>query len=198
VLAKEDSLANGSKLLWSHPGVRHELLNVLEVLDDRVSHLGAALQSHPQVPLRLHARYTRIEIQAAFGTGASVRPTPWQSGVLHAKDALADLLVFTKQKVAGRFSPSTMYEDYAVSRQLIHWQSQSTTRADSPTGLRYRQHAKTGSSIMLFSRETVADRAFVFLGPATYVSHTGSEPMSITWLLETPMPTDVYGTLAVA
>jgi hypothetical protein len=117
---------------------------------------------------------------------------------LYAKEASADLLAFTKRKVLGRFSPSTMYEDYAISRDLIHWQSQSTTSSTSPTGKRYQQHATSGSSVMLFARESVADRAFYFLGPATYVQHTGSEPMSITWRLEQPLPGDLTGVLAVA
>ncbi len=29
---------------------------------------------------------------------------------------------------------------------------------------------------------------YYFLGPADYVSHTGSRPMSITWKLHHPMP----------
>jgi hypothetical protein len=91
-----------------------------------------------------------------------------------------------------------MYEDYAISRDLIHWQSQSTTRADSPTGRRYRNHAAYGTSILLFARELVDDRSFYFLGPATYVSHEHELPMSITWRLEHPLPVDLGKVLAVA
>jgi superfamily II DNA or RNA helicase/HKD family nuclease len=198
VLDKATTLEEGAAWLWAHAQVRAELLELLTVLDERVNHLGAPLAAHPDVPLRLHARYTRIEIQAAFGLGAAAKTPLWQSGVLYAKEARADLLAFTKRKVLGRFSPSTMYEDYAISRDLIHWQSQSTTSSTSPTGKRYQQHATSGSSVMLFARESVADRAFYFLGPATYVQHTGSEPMSITWRLEQPLPGDLTGVLAVA
>ncbi len=54
------------------------------------------------------------------------------------------------------------------------------TRADSQTGLRYRNHERDGRSIMLFTRLRADDRAFWFLGPATYRCHVGEKPMAIT------------------
>ena len=57
------------------------------------------------------------------------------------------------------------------------------TRADSDTGLRYRNHERDGRSIMLFTRLRADDRAFWFLGPATYRGHVGEKPMAITWEL---------------
>ena len=56
-------------LVWSHPQVRAELAQLLVELDDRVDHLHGPLERHPDVPLQVHARYTRIEILAAFGIG---------------------------------------------------------------------------------------------------------------------------------
>ena len=75
---------------------------------------------------------------------------------------------------------------------LIHWESQSSTRADSPTGLRYRNHERDGRSILLFTRLRTDDRAFWFLGPATYRGHVGEKPMAITWELHEPLPGDLY------
>jgi hypothetical protein len=74
--------------------------------------------------------------------------------------------------------------DYAISRDLVHWQSQNVTRADSKVGRRYQRHVEQGSAIMLFARLRQNERAFWFLGPARYVSHEGERPMSITWSLE--------------
>ena len=45
-------------------------------------------------------------------------------------------------KTIGGFSPTTPYRDYAISRDLIHWESQSATRADSETGRRYQNHER--------------------------------------------------------
>ena len=85
-----------------------------------------------------------------------------------------------------------MYEDYAISPSLFHWQSQSTTAADSNIGRRYIHHAEQGGRILLFVREFKQDALgtspYTFLGQATYVSHTGSKPMNIVWRLEKPIP----------
>ena len=51
-----------------------------------------------------------------------------------------------------------------------------------------------GSRILLFVREYKADplsgvaSAYTFLGTARYVKHEGSKPMSITWMLDVPIP----------
>ena len=42
------------------------------------------------------------------------------------------------------------------------------------------------------------ERAFWFLGPATYVGHEGERPMSITWRLEHALPGDLFASFAAA
>ncbi len=149
----------------------------------------ALLAGHPQV---------RIEILAAFGIGTTARVARWQSGDYWAEKTKADLLAFTLDKTSGSFSPTTRYKDYAISRDLIHWESQSVTRAESSTGRRHRNHAALGSSIMLFARGRSDDRAFYFLGPATYVKHESELPMAITWRLHHPLPGDLFAAFAAA
>jgi hypothetical protein len=46
----------------------------------------------------------------------------------------------TLQKTEKDYSPTTMYEDYLISSEQFHWQSQSGTSAESPTGQRYIRH----------------------------------------------------------
>jgi hypothetical protein len=89
-------------------------------------------------------------------------------------DLPADIFAFTLDKTSGQFSPTTRYRDYAINRELIHWESQSTVRTSSPTGRRYQEHIQRRSHVLLFARLTTDDRAFYFLGPATYVSHQGN------------------------
>ncbi len=198
VVDKSTSIEEGCSLLWRHPQVRTELLALLDVLRDRITHLPSSLSSHPAVPLAVHARYTRIEILAALGVGGGAWVAPWQSGVYWAKDAKSDLLAFTLDKTSGQFSPTTRYRDYAISRDLIHWESQSVTREDSETGLRYRQHAQRGSSVMLFARLRGDDRAFHFLGTATYQRHESEMPMAVIWKLSHPLPGDLFASFAAA
>ncbi len=185
-------------MLWQHPQVRAEASELLDLLHDRIDHQTWPLATRPEVPLAVHARYTRIEILAAFGDGASAKVAAWQTGVRYLKDHRADLLAFTLDKTSGAFSPTTRYRDYAISRELIHWESQGITRADSDTGLRYQRHVATNSAVLLFARLRDSDRAFWFLGPATYVEHRGEKPMAITWRLEYPLPGDLFSQFAAA
>lgn len=197
-LPKPSSLQDGVNLLWEHPQVLDELQELFGVLRRRIDHLHPRIAGRPDVPLAVHARYTRLEILAAFGHGSGPTVATWQSGVLWLPDERADLFAFTLDKSSGSFSPTTRYRDYAISRDLIHWESQSATRADGETGLRYRNHRAMGTEVHLFARLRQDDRAFWFLGPATYVSHEGERPMAITWRLHTPLPADLYTSFAVA
>jgi hypothetical protein len=118
--------------------------------------------------------------------------------VYEARAANAELFAFTLDKSTGGFSPTTRYRDYAISPTLIHWESQSITREDSATGRRYRNHEHQGRSVMLFTRLRADDRAFWFLGPATYRGHVGEKPMAITWELHHRLPGDLYAAFAAA
>jgi superfamily II DNA or RNA helicase len=194
----DTTLEEGAALLLRHPQVQHELRELLGVLEERIDHVSIPLTSHPEIPLCIHARYTRVEILAAFGIGTTARVAPWQSGVYWANDARADLFAFTLDKTSGSFSPTTRYKDYAISRDLIHWESQSVTRAESPAGQRYQHHADRGTSVMLFARGRSNERAFYFLGSATYVKHESELPMAITWRLHYPLPGDLFAAFAAA
>jgi superfamily II DNA or RNA helicase/HKD family nuclease len=195
---KDTPLHSGATLVWAHPQVRAELLELLEVLAVGMQHVPVPLSTHPDVPLVVHARYTRIEILAAFGVGEGARVAPWQTGVFWAAGNLSDLLAFTLDKTTGQFSPTTRYRDYAISPELIHWESQSVTRAESDTGRRYQHHAAKGSSVMLFARRRSDERAFYFLGPAAYVKHESEMPMAITWRLNHALPGDLFAAFAAA
>jgi hypothetical protein len=86
-----------------------------------------------------------------------------------------------------------MYADYALSENLFHWQSQSTTAVDSATGRRYLTHREQGYTPLLFVREgrklgTGETAPYAFLGPCEYVSHEGSRPISIVWRTRYPIP----------
>jgi hypothetical protein len=187
-----------STLLWNHAQVRAEAQELLAVLDGLIDHVHTGLASRPVGPLQVHARYTRLETLAAFGDRHGARVAPRQTGVRWLPEARADLFAFTLDKTGGTFSPTTRYRDYAVSRDLIHWESQSVTRADSMVGQRYQHHPERGSEIVLFARLRQGDRAFWCLGPATYVKHEGERPIAITWRLHHPLPGDVFAQFAAA
>jgi superfamily II DNA or RNA helicase len=192
------SLGEGAAKLWCHAQVRSELAELFDVLGRSVGHVPIALQELSDVPLEVHGRYTRLEILAAASDMDRVGVQPWREGTLHSKELRSDFFAFTLDKTSGQFSPTTRYRDYAINRHLIHWESQSTTRANSPTGLRYQHHVSEGSHIFLFARLNADERAFVFLGPGTYVSHVGELPMAITWRLKHALPGDLFQRYAAA
>ncbi|MEZ6015642.1 MAG: DUF3427 domain-containing protein [Planctomycetota bacterium] len=198
VTDKATTLDEGLALLWAHPQVLAELRELFECLRGRASRVARPIRELPDVPLGVHARYTRFEILAAFDERDLARAHAWQTGVYWQPKARADLLAFTLDKSSGGFSPTTRYRDYALSPNLIHWESQSITRADSETGLRYQRHVERGSSVLLFARERADDRAFWFLGPARYVKHDGERPMAITWRLEHPLSNELFTRFAAA
>lgn len=185
-------------LIWAHPQVVAELSELMDVLAERIDHLQPSLTSHPDVPLLVHARYTRREILAAFADGRQLLLAEWREGARWLDQHATDVLAFTLDKTSGHFSPTTRYRDYAISPSLLHWESQSTTRADNPTGTRYQKHQALGSQVLPFARLTSADRAFWLLGPVHYVSHDGERPMAITWKLDHPLPGDLYAKFGAA
>ena len=167
--------------------------------------LGSLVPELAQVPLEVHASYSREEILAALGF-ASLRRTPntMREGVAWCESVKADAFLITLKKSDREYSPTTMYRDFALNPSLFHWESQSTTSSTSPTGRRYIRHRERGSHILLFVRQAKTNALgaspYVFLGPAEYVSHEGDRPMAINWRLRQPMPTEVYqaSTVAVA
>lgn len=193
-----NSLDEALALIWKHPQVVAELGELMEVLDERVDHLQSSLSTHPDVPLLVHARYTRREILAAFGDGQQLKLAEWREGSRWLEPHAVDLLAFTLDKTSEHFSPTTRYRDYAISPSLLHWESQSTIRAESPTGRRYQTHDAQGSYVLPFARLTTDDRAFWLLGQANYMSHEGERPMAITWNLAHPLPGDLYVKFAAA
>ncbi len=192
---------SGARIVWAHSQVRAELLALFVWLEQRVRHLGYQLTQKTNVPLRVHARYSRAEIQAAFGDAladadedehARIQVPPWREGVKFMRQEACDVFLITLTKTEKRFSPTTRYRDYAISRKLFHWESQSRTTADSATGKRYQHHRAQGTEIMVFVRLHAEDRAFYFLGPVSYLSHQGEMPMQITWQLEHTLPPDLF------
>jgi superfamily II DNA or RNA helicase/HKD family nuclease len=196
-LRTASSLEEGCGELWQHPQVRGELIELLDILPGRVSHLHTPISIN-DVPLAIHARYTRSEILAAFNVGGGVKPPTWQTGVWWVGSLSSDLFAFTLDKSAGSFSPNTRYRDYAISPDLIHWESQSSTSVDSDVGRRYIHQAERGTNVVLFARLRTDDRAFWCLGPATYVEHKGDRPIAIKWKLRERLPGDLFAEFAAA
>ncbi|PWQ96846.1 DUF3427 domain-containing protein, partial [Leucothrix pacifica] len=188
----EESLAKLNKL-----NLCAELNDALDWKLKQTKHEQAVMPDLPDVPLRLHARYAREQILVAFGATTFERQPPAREGVYVIKDENIELFFVTLNKNEKQFSPTTMYHDYAISDRLFHWQSQNSARPDKGRGKEYIQHRQIGKRLILFVREQTKDEfgrtmGFVNYGEVEYLSHTGSQPMSIKWKLQTPMPSFMW------
>ena len=185
------TLAAGLAEIWERPAVREELIAVLAALDLRADAETHALDWAPDVPLSVHARYSRDEVLAAIGRSTAKAPATFREGVLWDKAHDADLFFVTLEKDEKVFSESTRYKDVALSPTLFQWESQSQTSQASPTGQRYINQQAGGNRMLLFVRRLAGD-PFVLAGPAAYVSHEGDRPIRFRWRLQYPLPELVF------
>ena len=161
-----------------------ELLELLRYRFEQIDFIDEPVEMGFDCPLDLHCTYTRDQLLVALDF---MKPSTVREGVKWLPDKQLDVFFVTLNKADKDYSPTTMYNDYSINESLFHWQSQSTTAENSPTGQRYIHHKERGSKVLLFVREFKADRmtggaeAYTYLGAANYVKHTGSRPMNITW-----------------
>lgn len=181
------------------PELRREVGELATQLLERVSLSPVASNLPPEWPLALHRCYSRDELLTAVGIWSPEKKPSHREGVIRVGGG-DELLLVTLVKSEDHFSPTTRYRDYAISQGLFHWQSQSATSADSPTGRGYVQQAQNKRRFYLCVRKHQVER-FRFLGDVQYLKHEGQRPMSITWRLHHPIPAALlqdYATLAAA
>src|SRR5699024_4451445 len=180
------SLKDAIKGIASNAMLVQELREYIEVkLDQQSFQELPCLGLGFHFPLKIHARYTREQILVALELNRFEKKYISQSGTAENKSLQTEALFINLKKSEEDFSPTTMYEDYAISEDLFHWQSQNQTADTSPRGKSYINQKNLGKNILLFIRESKRDemgltQGYVFIGPATFLEYTGTKPMSIT------------------
>lgn len=200
-----ESYADGLSALAMERNVRADLREVIALGLENAEHVTFPLDPPlNHLPLRVHARYSREEAVAAldYADVAGRKPNSFREGVLFSAAHQADGLFVTLKKSESDYSPTTLYRDYAISRDQFHWESQSVTTVRSPTGQRYIHHREMGTHVLLFAREAKntsfgGGAPYLFLGTADYVEHRGERPMAITWRLSRPMPSSHFAVASV-
>ncbi|MBI2202389.1 MAG: DUF3427 domain-containing protein [Candidatus Rokubacteria bacterium] len=162
-------------------------MELFDLLADNVALATNVPAADDEWPLAVHRHYGRREILTAVGRWTEKTKPDAREGIVRLVDVRTELLFVTLDKSEKRFSPTTSYDDYAISADLFHWQTQSLISPDSDSGRRYQEQLLNGWRFLLFVRPTV-DEAYTYLGPVSYVSHTGSRPMNITWRMAAPIP----------
>ena len=188
---------------WQHKTIRSELTDLLDIVDEQVSHLHCPFELPHDIPLQVHATYSQQEILSAFGISTVSNPARIQAGVYFHQQTKTDLLFVTLEKSEKYYSPTTRYLDYAISDDLFHWESQAATSASSETAQRYFNHETLGSNVVLFirrARRNAANRTMPYFcaGSAKYVEHRSERPVQITWRLDHKLPGDVFADFRAA
>ncbi|MEA3467147.1 MAG: DUF3427 domain-containing protein, partial [Thermodesulfobacteriota bacterium] len=173
-----------------------DLEEILEWAECKITARGTM----PPLPfpssLELHAQYSIKDIQAATGRLSLATAGQTGTGVLSFPDVKTYVLLVTFQKSEKEFSPSTMYADYPISRELMHWESQTRTAQQSPTGQNLIYHRQLGVTILLFARDQKKQNnclvPFTYLGPAERVSFENERPIKMVWKLQHQMPVNMF------
>lgn len=172
---------------------RDEILQLLEICKFGCRH-NAESNGSVYAPFEIYGSYYQQQIFAAIGKSTFENKQESREGVFYDKDMRTDYFFITLNKSEKDFSPTTRYNDYAMNERLFHWESQSRTTIDSPTGKRYVSEVGDGR-FMFFVRpnkkiEGIAS-PFIFLGTGRHISHDGSAPIKITWELDHTIPDEI-------
>lgn len=171
---------------------------VLEILRYNRSHVGFIARNNEYAydcPLELHCSYNTNQLMAAYGLFTEAESPEFREGVKYFADKKTDIFLINLNKSEKDFSPSTMYDDYAINSKLFHWQSQSQDRQRSEKIQRYIHHAERGNNVSLFVREYKKNGSYTapytFLGNVDYVKHEGERPVSFVWKLHQEIPAEL-------
>lgn len=191
------SLEESIKKIGKNKEIVKEIIQFLEIRIDQIGFMELEIDLPYDQPLKLHSRYTRDQILAAFGFSTFETKSSNREGVAERSEINTELLFIDLNKSDEHYSPTTMYEDYAVNETLFHWQSQNSARPDIGKGLSYIKHQTSGKKILLFVREEKQNQykntmGYVFIGEGKLKDYYGSKPMSINWELNEPIPPFLY------
>ena len=103
------------------------------------------------------------------------------------------MVFVTLNKSDKEYSPSTQYEDYAISAYQFHWQSMNSVRIDSAEGQRIINQNNNGWKYLLFVRDSKKDEysntnSYYCLGFMDFHESTGEKPINVVWNMQNPIP----------
>ncbi|HEY4618441.1 MAG TPA: DUF3427 domain-containing protein [Flavobacterium sp.] len=188
-----DSLEKSIIKIGENETLVEEIIEVLEILIDKIGFKEIDIDLPYNQPLKLHARYTRDQILAAFALSTFEKKSSNREGAAENKKLNTEILFINLIKSEENFSPTTMYDDYAINETLFHWQSHNAYGPETNKGLSYINHIENNKKILLFVREKANDEkgntmGYVFIGEGVFKDTEGSKPMSVKWELNEPIP----------
>jgi superfamily II DNA or RNA helicase/HKD family nuclease len=191
------STQEGFAQLWRHPAVRDEICELLSLTRAGQDAMVSTVAGLGDVPLMVHARYTRAEIFAAMGISTIDRPKEHREGVYFAADLRTQLMFVTLNKDEASFASHIQYKDHALSADLFHWETPNNWRQTTPSMLKCVGVGPGASEHrLLFVRERTQggiEGTFRFFGEVDQDGELeGDRPVAVTWRLRQPLPEVVF------
>jgi hypothetical protein len=182
--------------LARNPSVLRDWEEILAWAEDE-SRVGSTSINLPfPCVLELHADYGSDEIKAALGGATFETAGVTGVGVLHFPECKTIAALVTFQKTEKEFSPSTMYKDYPISRELLHWETQAQTSQSSGQGQNLIHHKARGYTMLFFARSRKKvdgiTSPYTFLGTAELMNYQSDRPIQMVWKLAHPMPVEIF------
>jgi len=174
-----------------YPIFKQEIIELMDYLQENLDFKTYPLDSDISAGLELYGCYTKEEVFALFDRQTEDKKMQGQaSGIYSIEEKNVELLFVTLNKSEKEFSPSTQYNDYFISENRFHWQSQNTM-SHTNKGARYTNQIKNGRRFILFVREDKKDGygntcPYYCMGFVDYISSHGNFPMNIEWRLRKP------------
>ena len=183
------SVKEGIEKLIENEHYKNEILEILNILYEKINCVPIKNSYDFECPLEVHCSYTQTQILAGLEYYTEEFYGPMLEGVRYFKDKDLDIFFITLNKSDKDFSEATLYEDYAISENLFHWQSQHKDTQESKNVKRY---IESNGRVSLFVREykSIDGKAcpYIYLGECTHVSHQGNKPVSFIWKLKNSIP----------
>lgn len=186
--------------LSRYPTVVEEILEILSLVGESALAPVATIDfKNAEIPILAHASYLRDELLGAFGwafleapDGSTRKSKGHQVGVEYFKDLDLDLFFVNLNKDEKKFTETTRYKDFALSKEVFNWQSQNKDSEESTAGQRYLNQLESKHDVLFCVREKSDGGAFKVLGLADYISHKGSKPLEIQWKLRIPLDVETF------
>lgn len=183
---KEELVAGVSGLDW----FMEELTVLVNYRLSRLCKTTRWIQIDDEAEIELYGCYSADEIHLLLENKLG----RWQVlGTQYNMERKFAMVFVTLNKSDKQYSPSTLYEDYAISQQLFHWQSMNKVRVDSIEGQRIVHQTTNGWKFILFVRDTKTDEynntnAYYCLGLMDFKSSHGECPMNVVWQMRQDIP----------
>lgn len=182
----EEAIASLKEQTW----IAEELETLIEIRLKSLNKTTRWFEVAEGAEIELYGCYSADEIHLLLED----KPGRWQvQGTQYIKDKKFAMVFVTLNKSDKEYSPSTLYEDYAISQLQFHWQSMNKTQERSEDGQRIINQRQNGWKYVLFVRDSKTDEfgntnGYYCLGMMDFHSSHGECPMNVVWNMHEPIP----------